>query len=1005
MTKKNLPKADTLEKMVKGYFEICFIGENGEITERYADYNLITLSAYKQLLAVIAGDKNNTTLATLILGTDGAKPDGTPKGEAEGFNINLQDVFSIQNSKPYYKVTWEKQGGADDKVVQNVEATMGNVVGVNDGASPIEVNLYFDRAVNRVFFNVYLPQDRGNLVTNGSTAYSEAGLYFENNKIFAAKMFAPQSKTQNKGIRITWSFKTIGDSADGVEFRINTKNHNAQEVTLPFDTNLLPIIVDWGDGTDEVTIEANQGGVNLPTYKHTYATKGEFSVRVVGQKIPNFNFTGDAEPMKKMLTHIDMFNSQFQNDNFDNMFEDCVNLVSIPYSLFRRNIDAENFNSTFKGCVSLMDLPRNLLEVQPRIVSAVSMFEGCSNLVAYPDIFSSDVLDDLKLNPAKIKNIFKGTKPALQVEFTPNLNRFIAPFANNNNHLVIDWGDDKEPTLIKAFEGSKNDGYRHVFDDTTQNRSVQIYSLSNPIFDWSGDSEIEKTHLIKIFKCNAPFGSKGQKSLASMLSNAVNLVSVPANMFNYNTELENVTSLFENCVALTGNVSFITNDKIKNFSKVCWKCQSLTLTDNMINSDCVREDTIFFGAFYRTQFTGNYAGVAPKIWGDTWSGTKEDELAFGGEGNKGLQNYDEIPNILKMTNMVLKIVVPKNKLAVDLKLHPKRMVDWGDGSSSNGGAHQYFAAGEYEVRIYTAGDLSEWNMVGSDLPKVLKEVVRIGDVRLPTNHTFENCYMLESVPSDMFSAYTNATSFNYTFAGCVKLTTQLDFTANQQVTTFIRTFDECRSLTQLPIGFLKDGVTHYDFAFRNCDGLEDITSVSGELNILPASTVSIQGMFYECSNLKKIDALFFNIDNRDTLVDYSYAFFMCKNLLWDIDEATPRALFQEYQDWESSLSRNFDYFLYLSRGLENTNTFKAPQIYKILLEDQFGSKIHAGQWEAGVNMRIKSAINVFSPQGAITNLAEYKAVDNENWLLERFEHTTTSSIEKILKSFKFVADR
>lgn len=989
---KKLPKAETLEKFVQGYFEMCFVDAQGNITERYSDQNLITLSAYKQLLSVIAGNKDNNCLSYLVLGTDGVKPDDTPKGDAEGFNINLQDIFSIQNSKPYYKVSWEKAGGAEDKTLQNIEGSLQNVVGVQDGVTPIEAQLYYDRAVNRVFFNVFLPQDRANLVNNGSTNYSEAGLYFENNKIFSAKMFAPQSKTANKGIRITWSFKTIGDSADGIEFRINNKITNTKEVTLPFEENLQPIIIDWGDGTDEVTVEANQGGITLPTYKHEYPTFGEFSIRVIGQRLPIFKFTGDAEPMKRMITNIDLFNAQWQTDNFNNMLEGCENLVSIPYSLFRRNIDAENFNSTFKGCRSLRVLPKNLLEIQPILNTAESMFEGCTNLEGFPDIFSENVLDDLATDASKVQNIFKNTKPAIQMEFSAREVNFTLPFEINQNHMFIDWGDGST-TLIKAFEGSKNTNYKHTYGNVAD-RVITVHSLSIPIINWSGDAELEKEHLTKITKANAPFGSESQKSLANMFKGCINLTTVPDTLLSSNIKVEDVSSIFEGCYNLEGKVMFSNNLHIKNFTKACWQCKKLTLTKDMIAKDCVREDTIFYGIFFRTEFLGNNIGEFPVIWGANWIGTKEDELAFGGEGNKTLPDYDDIPDLLKLTNLVMKLEITNKTLDIDLKLHNRRMVDWGDKTSGYGGKHSYFAPGTYEVRIYSAGEITEWNTAGSDLPKVLKTIERIGDVKLKTNHTFENCYLLESVPADIFATYTDATEFKYTFAGCVKLKTELDFTANTKVTHFIRTFDECRSLEKLPLGFLKDGVTHYDFAFRNCDSLVDISSQSGDLNVLPASTVSIQGMFYECTNLKTIDATFFNIDNRNTLKDYSYAFFMCRGLSTQLDYNTVRACFADFNLWDKTLSRNFDYFMHLSRDGGVNFRFEAPEIYKL---------IEGGGLAFNAEAPIKSAYNAFAPRANIANLT---TVDkDEAWILDKFVGIP-SQAEKValLKRFKFVAD-
>lgn len=937
-----MAKDEILEKKsVEGHFECIIRDRHGEIIERFSQHNLIPLTAYKQFLSIIAGDKKSS-LSKFILGTDGVKANGEPKGEDEGFNLAIQDLFSIRNSKPHYITSWSK-GDNTAQNITNIDTSAINSSSTNEETEQPKVELYFDNSSSRVYFKYHLPLSCGNLTDNTrTTAYSEAGLYIDD-KLFAMKTFKALTKSYNKTMDIIWSFKTVGDSADGIEFRVDTSKLNSDIFTLPMKPNTHPLIIEWGDGTEETVIEAGLGNKALDNYKHKYDAKGEFSIRILTQGIPNFDFTDLHESVKHSLVSIDSVTSPFQDNTFNSMFEGCISLRSIPYSLFRYNTNATSFNSTFKGCENLAGIPSNLFISNNSITSAISTFEGCSKAYIPLSVFPKTFIDLFKEDLSLVENLWLGTIPSLEFTIKVDTPIFTLPFDRELGipaAMVVNYGEDGS---YKYYDIQSED-LNFTYTDNKIGRKVKISVYTSALPKFKFVKGVNASSIIEVGRTKESFISTNFKNLSGMFKDCINLEKVNIDLFSRNSQLEDVSSMFENCYKLK-YASFIENKFIKNFTKTWYNCYSMTIDENILNYKCVQEDTKFGYMCYRDKIEeGIEAGIAPMIWTEEFIGSDEDELAFGGAGNINLRNYDSIPDLMKHTFMAIKVDI--HKLDIDLKLNYNRLVSWGDHTSSRGGRHIYNKLGEYIIKIYGVQTIEEWNSLGSDLPHIVKEILNIGDIQLPTTHTFEGFYKLTKVPEQIFiKLIKDTTSFAYAFAGCESLTSVPDFIGvTDKLTNINRMFDGCMKLQAIPNGLLNaPGIETMEFCFRDCDSLTEIT---GQLQ--STKLKSVQGMFYECSNITSIPANFFG-NTVNTITNYASMFFRCKQLI------IPEGLLAGFENTPMT-NINIDNMFNLSR------IFESSQI-------EGGSIAPEVLWSSGYD-KFNSYESVFSPGQVWSNEAD-----------------------------------
>jgi hypothetical protein len=131
-------------------------------------------------------------------------------------------------------------------------------------------------------------------------------------------------------------------------FTINTANTgtgsstNTQFVLPLTSTGTYNFTISWGDGTTNIITTYNQAEVT-----HTYANTGIYTIIIVGKiKGVRFNNTGD----KLKVIEIKNIGCLEIDDNTDNHFSGCSNLIVSAKDFLKISGTEINFNYMFNNC-------------------------------------------------------------------------------------------------------------------------------------------------------------------------------------------------------------------------------------------------------------------------------------------------------------------------------------------------------------------------------------------------------------------------------------------------------------------------------------------------------------------------------------------------------------------------------------------------------------------------------------------------------------------------------
>ena len=83
--------------------------------------------------------------------------------------------------------------------------------------------------------------------------------------------------------------------------------------------------------------------------------------------------------------------------NMEEMFKDCVNLISLPDIHLIDTIKITNMNYMFKGCSSLVSLPDITNWNIDNVTEMNGMFEGCDKLLNKPDLGQKRITINLNI--------------------------------------------------------------------------------------------------------------------------------------------------------------------------------------------------------------------------------------------------------------------------------------------------------------------------------------------------------------------------------------------------------------------------------------------------------------------------------------------------------------------------------------------------------------------------------------------------------------------------------
>ena len=96
--------------------------------------------------------------------------------------------------------------------------------------------------------------------------------------------------------------------------------------------------------------------------------------------------------------------------NFNNCFQGCSSLTSIPEHLFDNNTNVTNFSYCFQGCSLLTSIPDGLFDNNTKVTDFKRCFYNCSSLTSIPEH-----LFDNNTNVTKFNDCFQGCSSLISI--------------------------------------------------------------------------------------------------------------------------------------------------------------------------------------------------------------------------------------------------------------------------------------------------------------------------------------------------------------------------------------------------------------------------------------------------------------------------------------------------------------------------------------------------------------------------------------------------------------
>lgn len=156
----------------------------------------------------------------------------------------------------------------------------------------------------------------------------------------------------------------------------------SQDYSVAINAGATPnIVIDWGDaGVDTYTTT----GIKT----HTYSAAGTYTVKISGSFASGGNIRLNVTATRARLKATGVVCTIPGLLNFQQTFQGCTGLTSIPVDLFRYNtaVSSSGFYQTFYGCTGLTSLPVDLFRYNTAVSSNgfYGTFLGCTGLTSLP---------------------------------------------------------------------------------------------------------------------------------------------------------------------------------------------------------------------------------------------------------------------------------------------------------------------------------------------------------------------------------------------------------------------------------------------------------------------------------------------------------------------------------------------------------------------------------------------------------------------------------------------
>ena len=456
-------------------------------------------------------------------------------------------------------------------------------------------------------------------------------------------MLGAKASTDNVKIE-TWKF-TVNTEATA---------EGEKKTGVPFNLSKLTDVeftVDWGDGTESVLVPALYTPADSRASMHEYENAGIYQISITGdsrswkktylmQLLNVATSTSNSidpiwwwtrtlisvdNPFPKMYGVVTYNNSSSTDFNagygfqkiFNNCFQGCKNLTTIPSGLFDNNTTITDFTWCFYNCSSLQSIPDGLFNKHSEVSTFNSCFELCTSIESIPNgLFDNNTkvtsflecfcrCTSLKSIPAGLfDNNTKVTAfaycfadcfslksiPAGLFDNNTEATNFSDCFVGDYNIRSIPSGLFDHNTEVTSFSEcfrtctSLKSIPEGLFDNNTKVTSFsycfsRCYNLSYiplGLFDYN----TEVTNFSGVFGSNTgmyyTYGNSSPDDIITGKKN-IKLTHISSDLFKYNTKATNFSYAFATCAALSDIPVglFDNNTAATNFQYCFFDCSSL----------------------------------------------------------------------------------------------------------------------------------------------------------------------------------------------------------------------------------------------------------------------------------------------------------------------------------------------------------------------------------------------------------------------------------------------
>ena len=280
------------------------------------------------------------------------------------------------------------------------------------------------------------------------------------------------------------------------------------------------------------------------------------------------------------LKYVNFYN--FNTDKLDNMFYNCISLISIDLSKLN-TIQTKTFENMFYNCISLKSI--NLKGINLESVTNINyMFYNCISLESIDlSDFQPHVLE-------KMENVFSNCINLTYI----NLNNFDTQNVVYMNYLFYNCSSLKYINLTDF--NTKNVKYlNNTFSYCTSLKSIDIFNFETNKVEYMNSMF---SHCYSLESINLlSFVTDNIKDMNSMFSHCYSLKNIKFNKKNFLTDnVQNMTSFFSHCYSLTTiDLSNFNTKNVKYFNNMFSHCYSLTTIDlsNFNTEKVVNFDNMF----------------------------------------------------------------------------------------------------------------------------------------------------------------------------------------------------------------------------------------------------------------------------------------------------------------------------------------------------------------------------------------------------------------------------